>query len=240
MARALYVPPWQQLGAGRELGGRVERVEQLVELGQRTGHGQGLAGGAADGVAGQVPAGVAPEVAYGEPLVAAGLHQRPGVSLHDGNDLADGRRGLRGPAGEGVGEVAEQPRLAQAATADHDPVAAGLGHHPQRVRGGPDVAVAQDRHAAERGLELGDGGPVGAAGVELLGGPGVQRDRRRALVLGPTARLQEGQVLVVDALAHLHRDGDGACRADRRAHQRPEQHRVCGQRRPTAAPGDLG
>ena len=48
--------------------------------------------------------------------------------------------------------------------------------------------------------------PVGLTRVVLCGGPAVERDRRTAAVLGDLARLEERQVLVVDALAGLHRD----------------------------------
>jgi hypothetical protein len=194
----------QRLGARGELGSRVEGVQQRVELDERGRHREGLAGRAADRVAGEVPAGVAAEVADGEALVAARLDERAGVPLHDRDDLADRRRPADRSPGEGVGQVAEQPRPAEAPAPDHDAVAAGLGHHPQRVVGGPDVAVAEHRHAGQLGLEPGDRRPVGAAAVELLGRAGVQRDGRDALVLRPATGLEVGEVLVVDARAHLH------------------------------------
>ena len=57
-------------------------------------------------------------------------------------------------------------------------------------------------------LELGDGVPVGLAVVELRRGARVQGDGGAALVLGDPAGLEEGEQVVVDALAELDRDGD--------------------------------
>ena len=100
---------------------------------------------------------------------------------------------------EDVGEIAEQPRPAEAAAADDDAVAAGLPHHAQRVPGLPDVAVAEHRDRVDGLLELGDRVPVGLAVVELGGGARVQRDRRAALVLGDAAGVEVGLTAVVDA-----------------------------------------
>ena len=47
--------------------------------------------------------------------------------------------------------------------------------------------------------------PVGRAGVGLRDGPPVQRDRRAARLLGDPAGVEVGQVVLVDALAGLHR-----------------------------------
>jgi hypothetical protein len=157
VARALHVPARQRLRAGRQLGGRVERVEQLVELGERGRHRQRLAGGAADGVAGEVPAGVPAEVAHGEALVAAGLDQRAGVPLHDRARPRDRRRPPAGRPAKASARSRNSHGPPEAAAADDDAVAAGLGHHPQGVVGGPDVAVAEHRDAGERLLERRDG-----------------------------------------------------------------------------------
>ena len=85
-------------------------------------------------------------------------------------------------------EVAEQPRPAEAAAADDHAVAAGRAHHRHGVGGLPDVAVAEHRDRRDVGLELADGVPAGVAGVVLLGGAGVQGDRRDALVLADRRR----------------------------------------------------
>jgi len=68
----------------------------------------------------------------------------------------------------------------------------------------------------------------------------VQRDGGGPLVLGPSAGFEVGQVVVVDALAHLHRHGHVAGGPDRRADQVAEQHRVGRQGGSPAAAGDLG
>ena len=57
-------------------------------------------------------------------------------------------------------------------------------------------------------LSGGDGLPVGLARVALGGGARVQRDPLHAGVLGDQAGLDVGQVVVVDALAHLDGDRD--------------------------------
>ena len=75
-----------------------------------------------------------------------------GVVPHHGGDLTEARRRLHRSPGEGVGEVAEQPRPAEAAAAHDDAVAAGLGQHRQRVVRLPDVAVAEHRDAVTEAL----------------------------------------------------------------------------------------
>ena len=113
--------------------------------------------------------------------------------------------------------------------------------HAQRVVGLPDVAVAEHRHV-ERLLERGDRVPVGRAGVALRGGARVQGDRGDAGVLGDQAGLDVGQVVVVDALAHLDRDRDAGRRGrlDRRRDDAAEQPPPPRQRRAAALAGDLG
>jgi hypothetical protein len=178
------------------------------------------------------------EVAHGEPLVAAGLDQRAGVPRMTGTTSA--RSADDGPVGRrrrrrGRGTA----RAAQAAAADDDAVAAGLGHHAQGVLGGPDVAVAEHRDGGEGLLERRDGGPVGPAGVELLGRAGVQGDGRGALVLRPATGLEVGDVLGVDAEAHLHGHRHGAGGPHGGADEVAEQHRVGRQGRSPAPAGDL-
>src|SRR5690606_2182684 len=111
---------------------------------------------AADGVALEVPRDVLADVPAAAQLVAEELDEQFRVPAERLRDLAERRldprpvrRRIR-PAGlpqaaERGREVAEQPRTAEAAAADDDPVAAGLAHHPQRVLRAPDVAVAEHR-----------------------------------------------------------------------------------------------
>ena len=127
------------------------------------------------------------------------------VLEHDVRDLAEIRRIFRLASCEDVGQVAEQPRTPQATAAHHDPVAAGDPHHAQRILCLPDVAVSQDRDRSDRRLQLRDGLPPRLAGVELSGGPCVQRDGDTALVLGDPAGVEVRLVLV----AHSHAELDG-------------------------------
>ena len=155
------------------------------------------------------------------------------TSPRDGCAVADS------PA-ERRGEVAEQPRATEASATDDDAVAAGLGDHAQRVVGGPDVAVAEHRHGRDRLLELGDGRPVGLAGVELGRGARVQRDRRDARALGDAPGLEVGEVVGVDALAHLDGERDVARGAHGALDDVAEQAALPRQRRSPALARDLG
>jgi hypothetical protein len=188
----------------------------------------------------EVPAHVLAEL-----LAAALLPHVPGQQLrvppHHGADLAESGQGRDLVAGERRGEVAEQPRPTQAPAADHDAVHAGLLHHPQRVAGLPDVTVAEHRDVDVRD-ELGDRGPVGLAGVALDRGASVQRDRRDPGLLRDAAGVEEGEVVVVDALAGLHGDRHAVALAgsDRCLEDLAEQGALPGQRRAAALAGHLG
>ena len=127
----------------------------------------------------------------------------------------------------------------EAAAADDHAVAAGLGEHRQRVVGLPDVAVAEHRDRGDVGLEGGDGVPPRRAAVELLGGAGVERDGRHALLLGDPAGVEVGEDRVVDAHAELDRDGDRPGRRHRGPDDVAQQRAVHGERRAAALPGDL-
>ena len=145
-------------------------------------------------------------------------------------------------AGEGVGELGEQPGPAQAAAADDDAVAAGGGHHGHRVVGVEDVAVAEHRNALDMGFELGDLLPVGGSGVALRGCAGMQRDGRGALLGGDATGVQMGVVGVVDADPEFHRYRHVRTlgRTHRGSHDLPEQPALERQRGAAAAPGHLG
>ena len=139
---------------------RVERVEQLVELGERGGQRHQPAAFGADGIAGEVPADVLAEVADAEQLVALGLDEQPGVAAHHGDDLAERAATAAPAAREGVGEVAEQPRPAEAAAADDDAVAAGLGASSRRasspVQMSPLPSTGVDAGSASRRRAIAD------------------------------------------------------------------------------------
>jgi hypothetical protein len=168
----------------------------------------------------------------GAPLgLAVLLAQQHGVPAHHRRHLPQGRQRLDLPAGEGRGQVAEQPRPAQAAAADHHPGAAGLLHHAHRVGRLPDVTVAQHRDGHGRG-QLADGRPVGGAGVVLLRGASVQGDGRTAGVRGGPPRVEVGEVVGVHAQAGLHGDRDAVrcSRPDRRVEDLGEQPALPRQR----------
>jgi hypothetical protein len=182
------------------------------------------------------------DVAAGAQLLAVVLGEQLGVPAQRRGHRPQRRAAPLRPAGERRGQVGEQPRAAEAAAADDDAVAAGLLHHRERILGGPDVPVAQHRHLGHDLPQPGDRRPVGGAGVELDRGPGVQGDRGGALPLGGPAGLEVGQVVVVDALAHLHGDRDAGRRGGphRGTDDRGEQVQLPRQRGAAALAGDLG
>lgn len=159
---------------------------------------------------------------------------------HHVGDLAQGGpyEGV-GAALEGGDQVGEEPGPPQAAASDDHAVAAGLPHHAQRVLGGPDVAVAEDGDLRDVLLEAGDGVPVGGAAVVLGGGAAVQGDGADALLDGDAARVEVGEVVVVDALAHLHGDGQVTGAGDGLADDGPQQVPLVRQRRAAALAGHL-
>ena len=89
-------------------------------------------------------------------------------------------------------------------------------------------------------LELRDGRPVGLAGVELGRGARVQRDRGDARALGDAAGLEVGEVVGVDALAHLDGERDVARGAHGALDDVAEQPALPRQRGSPALAGDLG
>ncbi len=77
-------------------------------------------------------------------------------------------------------ELAEDPRVAERAAADHHQVAAGGLAHPHRVGRGLHVAVADERHRPDVLPQIGDHRPVRLAGVALGAGARVHRQARRS------------------------------------------------------------
>ena len=124
---------------------------------------------------------------------------------HHVHDAAEVGRVLRLAALEDVGQVAEQPRPAQAAAAHDHAVAARRPHHAQRVLRLPDVAVAEHRDARHGLLQPRDRVPTRLAVVELRRRAGVEPDGRAALVLADAPGVQVGEVLVVDPDPELDR-----------------------------------
>ncbi len=182
-------------------------------------------------------------------MLAEGAHSRffskpTGEPLrvleHQVGDLSELGRVLGFAPCEDVGQVAEQPRTPQAAAAHHHPVAAGDPHHPQRILCFPDVAVAQDGNRADRRLQRRDGLPARFAGVQLCGGPRVERDRDTALVLGYTAGFEVGLVLVAHADAELDGHGNRTGVGHRCANDPAQQPGLERYRRPATPPRHLG
>ncbi len=160
---------------------------------------------------------------------------------HDVGDLAQRRPGADPGvlAAECGHQVGEQPGPPQAAAADHDAVAAGPAHHPQRVVGRPDVAVAQHRDLGDGVLEAGDGLPVGGPAVVLRRRTTMQGDGGDALLHRDPPGVQEGQMIVVDALAHLHRHRPAARVVHRLVQDGPQQRSLVRQRGAAALAGHL-
>ena len=117
---------------------RVERGDEVVELGERRHLGEAAADLAADRVAGEVPRGVLAERrACAHALVAVVGDERPGVVDHHAGGDAERARRRRRAAGEDLEQVAEQPRPAEAAAPDDDAVAAGRAPSSRRRRRPP-------------------------------------------------------------------------------------------------------
>ena len=111
---------------GAELGhriglGRVEAGEQLVQVGVRRHHAEPAAYVLAGGESLEIPRDVLAELDAAA-LLAHEVAEQLGVPAHDAGDLAEGRQLDDLLAGERGGEVAEQPRPAEAAAADDDAV----------------------------------------------------------------------------------------------------------------------
>ncbi len=112
-----------------------------------------------------------------------------------------------GSAAVAVDDLAERPRIALRAAADHHRGGAGGREHGLRLRAGGDVARGDHGHVDERD-ELGGERVVGGAGVHLLRRARVQRQRRRARVDELRADLEARARAVAKPAAHLHADRD--------------------------------
>jgi hypothetical protein len=98
---------------------------------------------------------------------------------------------------------------------------------------------AEHRHARDDLFQLRDGRPVGLTRVELGGCARVQRHRGDARSFGDAAGLEVGEVVGVDALAHLDRERDVARSANRALDDVAEQRALPWQRSAAALAGDL-
>jgi hypothetical protein len=168
------------------------------------------------------------------------LAQQLGVPAHHRRDVAQARQCGDLRAGERRRQVAEQPGAPEAAPTDDDTGTTGLLDHRERVVRLPDVAVAEHRDVDVLD-QPGDGAPVGPAGVVLDRGAPVQGDCGTPCLLRDPAGLQVGEVVVVDALAGLHRDRDPVWlgRLDRTGEDLAQQPALPGQRCAAALAGHL-
>ena len=114
--------------------------------------------------------------------------------------------------------VAEDPRVSVYTARDEHCVCGSVVEHARRILGRKHIAGADHRYVHARG-DLVDGGPIGLASVELIGGAPVNRHRRGARLLHARCKLG-GRVLPRrETAADL--DGDGHARlAHARLHQR--------------------
>src|SRR5690606_31159981 len=100
--------------------------------------------------------------------------------------------------------------------------------------GRPDVSVAEHGHAGDGLLQRRDRVPVSGAGVELARRARMQGDRGRAGILGDASGVEVGEMVGVDALAHLDGEGDPPGRSHGPGDDLTEQPQLPGQRRSPA------
>ena len=140
-------------------------------------------------------------------------------------------------AGDGGVAAREQPRVAEAAAADHCQIGAGVAQDVRRVCAGKNVAVGDDgdRHGA---LDVADDVPVGAAGIHLHARAPVHGDGGRARLLAHLRKGHGVDVSAVPALAEFHGHGhiDGL---DDRLDDSPGELGIAHERRTVAAADDL-
>ena len=117
-----------------------------------------------------------------------------------GDDLLAGRL-----AALSVDDLAERPRVALGAAADHDRRRAGGREHSLRLGARGDVAGGDHGHVDERD-ELRGERVVGGTGVHLLRRARMERQRRRAGVDELRADLEARPRAVAQPAAHLHAD----------------------------------
>src|SRR2546422_3222064 len=135
--------------------------------------------------------------------------------LEGGGEPLLGRGGEpRGPAGDEVPGLREDPGIAERAPGDHDPGAVRVGPHRDDVFRGGDVAVPDDRDV--EGLDdAADLVPVRRTGEHLRPGAGVQRE---GLGAGLAAALRNGNGIalrLVPAAPDLDGDGEMRCTSHR-------------------------
>src|SRR4051812_45670135 len=110
-------------------------------------------------------------------------------------------------------DLAEDPRIAWGATADHHGIAAGLADHGACIFGAADVPIADYRNF-DRVFNGSDPLPAGVSAIAHLPRAGVQRDSGQAAAFGHAGQFHADDFLVVPSGAkfygegNLHRDAD--------------------------------
>ena len=138
-------------------------------------------------------------------------------------------------------ELAEEPWPTEASTAHDHTRAARLLHHRERISRTEDVAIAEHREAIELLDKPRDSGPVGRSAVHLSGGAAMQCHPRHTGVTSNAPRVQVGEVILIDPLAHLHRHRDAIRRGcNGSTHDVGEEVALPGQGAPAPLARDLG
>jgi hypothetical protein len=140
-ARPLAVTTEHSVGVLGEWHLRVEHADEVAQLIHRPDPGKGVTQQGSHGKALQVPRRV-PAKGVHSKRIAKMVNQQLGVADHDPAHLTEVGWVAGLSTGEDIGQVTEQPRPPHATSADHDTVAAGRFHHPNRVVCGPDITIA--------------------------------------------------------------------------------------------------
>src|SRR3989454_1169510 len=147
------------------------------------------------------------------------------------------RIGPLGPACEQVARLAEEPRIPERATSDHDARTARLIAHGHHVLGRPDVAVPDDRDR-ERLCDGGDLLPVCRALIHLGPRAGMERQRLRPCFLAPERDFHGVTLRLVPAAPDLHGDRQVG-RVPDRPDDAADQAHILEASRSTVVPNDL-
>jgi hypothetical protein len=166
-------------------------------------------------------------------------HVRDQVLPAEREPLLRRGEGERDPPVEKRARLAEDPRMLDGVTPDHDAGAAGFPQRALRVLGRSHVAV-HDHGNGEHLARPSRVGPVGRARVPHLCRPAMDGERGHAGILQPARQIDDGHLgLGPPADAGLHRERDG-----HRLHQELRHlHHRRGIAEPpcaSAATGDLG
>ena len=110
------------------------------------------------------------------------------------------------PARQRAGDFIKYPRIALRRARDQHCIASGLFAHPNRIRAGAHIAVAEYGHG-DAFFDLRDDVPVRCAGVLLAARSSMHGDRRRARLFADLRHLNGVDVIRIPARADFDRDG---------------------------------